>query len=171
MFLNINQVSPPQDHICTGHRCCCFRLVSSHCVWCLPSLVRGGTAAQRPQLGGRCRGSPPEKNESEKSLWKTDGWFYLPRRRSSNKKGWRRLFSTYFMTVVISLLVACVTHRWRPGVGVIWRWGTVLFGAGGGVLFMFTLAPVICRKHKPTLKHYVSQLSVHKQQEGLLLGN
>lgn len=37
-------------------------------------------------LGGRCRGSPPEKIESEKSLWKTDGWFYLPRRRSSDKE-------------------------------------------------------------------------------------
>lgn len=152
-------MSPRLDHICTGHRCCCCPLASSRCAWCLPPVVRGGTAAQRPPPGGRCRGSPPEKSGSETSLWKTDGWSYLPRRHSSDKK-WREKFCFKLFhdseTAAKSLLVVQVTHRWRPRVGIVWRWGTVLFGTGGGVLFVLALAPVICRTHIPSVKHYLT---------------
>lgn len=47
---------------------------------------------------------------------------------------------------IVVCVCVCVTHRWRPWVGIVWRWGTVLFGAGGGVILMFALTPVICRK-------------------------
>lgn len=40
----------------------------------------------------------------------------------------------------------CVTHGRRPWVGIVWRWGAVLFGAGGGVILVFALTPVICRE-------------------------
>lgn len=63
-------------------------------------------------------------------------------------------YGTYFAGVR-------VTHRWRPWVGIVWRWGTVLLGAGGGVLLVFTLAPVICRK--PTHRQVRRAVGLHRR--------
>lgn len=78
--------TPRQGHICTERHCCCCLPASSRCVWCLPLVGRGGTAALQPPQGARHRENPPGKSESEKSPWKTDEWSFPPSRHSSEGK-------------------------------------------------------------------------------------